>query len=274
MAAHVGDDMIISVLVGTSIAEMANQSIQAILSQMPQDRQTLYWLKAELAKLEKRPATLIKLKNSIMNDFKSTSIDLTEDRIDKVLSVFLDGIVALSGDNSAPKNGSQIHRKNERPEFDLEKAAVERIRTADEGFFERNRAYWQQHAASVGAALDLPYTEADHRLRELDGIPRREAVDNTDATLTAILAPACCNICHYEVKRNTFYNAIVTAVDVYIAKAKTGRLPDVLPAGLPRDLFSDQDFEYQKTSDGFLLRCRGKDLQKDKIHEYEFKVKK
>jgi hypothetical protein len=69
-------------------------------------------------------------------------------------------------------------------------------------------------------------------------------------------------------------DAVRVAIDVYIIKAKTGRLPGSLPTGSPKDLFSGEDFEYQKTSDGFVLRCRGKDLQKDKIHEYEFKVRK
>jgi hypothetical protein len=43
---------------------------------------------------------------------------------------------------------------------------------------------------------------------------------------------------------------------------------------LPKDLFSGEDFEYEKKDDGFVLRCRAKDLGKDKIHEYEFKLKK
>jgi hypothetical protein len=64
------------------------------------------------------------------------------------------------------------------------------------------------------------------------------------------------------------------AVEIYLIKAKTGRLPDEFPAGSPKDLFSDEDFEYEKKNSGFVLRCRGKDLLKDKIHEYEFKVKK
>ena len=275
MAAHAGDDMIISFLVGISIADMTNECIQAILSEMPQDRQILYWLKEELAKVEKRPATLVKLKNSIMNDANSTAIDLTKDKIDQVLSVFLAPMVGLSGDNSAPRQTSQTRREKEQPDFDLENAAVERVGAADEHFFERNRAYWQEHAASAVAALDLPYAEACRKLKELDDRPRKDAVHNTDATLTAILVPACYRICHYEVKRNTFHNAIVTAVDIYIVKAQTGRLPDALPPGSPKDLFSGKDFEYQTKPGGFVLRCRAKDLDKDKkIHEYEFKVKK
>jgi hypothetical protein len=72
----------------------------------------------------------------------------------------------------------------------------------------------------------------------------------------------------------TLFNAIIAAVEIYIVKAKTSRLPDTLPAGLPRDLFSGKDFEYEKTKDGFILRCRGKDLDKDEFYQYEFKVPK
>jgi hypothetical protein len=51
-------------------------------------------------------------------------------------------------------------------------------------------------------------------------------------------------------------------------------LPESLPAGLPKDLFSGEDFEYEKTKDGFVLRSRRKDLDRDEIHQYEFKVPK
>jgi len=47
-----------------------------------------------------------------------------------------------------------------------------------------------------------------------------------------------------------------------------------LPEDTPMDLFSGKDFKYEKTKEGFVLRCQGKDLVKNKIYEYEFKVKK
>jgi hypothetical protein len=49
---------------------------------------------------------------------------------------------------------------------------------------------------------------------------------------------------------------------------------DALPAGLPKDAFSGKDFKYEKTKDGFVLRCRGRDLGKDKLYQYEFKLSK
>ena len=57
-------------------------------------------------------------------------------------------------------------------------------------------------------------------------------------------------------------------------KAKTGKLPDTLPAGLPGDLFSSKPFGYEKTPEGFILRCQGKDLGRNEVYEYEFKMKK
>ncbi|GAH88746.1 unnamed protein product, partial [marine sediment metagenome] len=48
---------------------------------------------------------------------------------------------------------------------------------------------------------------------------------------------------------------------------------DTLPDSSPKDLFSDKPFLYDKTTDGFVLCCQGKDLGRDEVYEYEFKVK-
>ena len=77
-----------------------------------------------------------------------------------------------------------------------------------------------------------------------------------------------------DVRAGTHFNALKAALDIYIIKAKTGRLPNALPAGLPKDLFSGKDFEYAKTKEGFVLSCQGKDLDKDEFDQYEFKVPK
>ena len=94
----------------------------------------------------------------------------------------------------------------------------------------------------------------------------------SEAILTAILTPALDLAYTLGIRGKSNFNAIRAAIGIYIIKAKTGKLPDTLPAGLPKDLFSGKDFEYEKTADGFILRCQGKDLSKDMFHEYEFKV--
>ena len=76
-----------------------------------------------------------------------------------------------------------------------------------------------------------------------------------------------------EMRKNTDMNATGAAIDIYITNAQKGQLPDELPQGLPKDLFSEKDFLYVKTNDGFTLHCQGKNLDKDEIHKYEFKIK-
>jgi hypothetical protein len=85
--------------------------------------------------------------------------------------------------------------------------------------------------------------------------------------------PALARILTLKTKNETHANAIKAATEVLLKRAKTKRLPDALPAGLPKDLFSGKDFKYEKTADGFTLRCRGKDLDKYETYKYEFKVK-
>ena len=94
------------------------------------------------------------------------------------------------------------------------------------------------------------------------------------ATITAICCPALSKVYSLDIRRLTHANAMLAAVDIYIINAKTGKLPDTIPAGLPKDLFSGKDFVYEKTGDGFILRCQGKELPKDKIHDYKFKIVK
>ncbi|MHC4624635.1 MAG: hypothetical protein ACYS4W_12120, partial [Planctomycetota bacterium] len=157
---------------------------------------------------------------------------------------------------------------------ELGKIAVERLRKADEQFFQKNRAYYGSHMDALKSCFDLPYPRAYVRLEELTEKVEKEAIEKPEATLTGLFAPAVDKLYVLDLRDKNQSNSVRAALGVYIRKAKTGWLPDTLPAGLPKDLFSGEDFEYQKTSGGFVLRCRGKDLQKGEIHEYEFKVRK
>ena len=38
----------------------------------------------------------------------------------------------------------------------------------------------------------------------------------------------------------------------------------------PKDPFSGGEFEYEITPNGFILRCRAKDLDDDRVWQYEF----
>ncbi|HQA92315.1 MAG TPA: hypothetical protein PK316_21880 [Sedimentisphaerales bacterium] len=51
-------------------------------------------------------------------------------------------------------------------------------------------------------------------------------------------------------------HAVQAAIPIYRVKSTTGRLPPTLPAGLPKDPYSSQDFDYHVTDEGFSLTCR------------------
>jgi hypothetical protein len=88
-----------------------------------------------------------------------------------------------------------------------------------------------------------------------------------------MVAPALAKVYNVGIRSDTSSNALKTAIELYIIAAQTGSLPDSLPADMPKDLYSCEDFEYQKTADGFTLRCKAADPVKKEIYEYKFKVK-
>jgi hypothetical protein len=74
-------------------------------------------------------------------------------------------------------------------------------------------------------------------------------------------------------RSEAYVNAAVAGVEVCLQQVNSGKLPTALPAGLPKDPFSGQDFQYERTDDGFVLRCQGKDLDKDIAEGFKFVVK-
>ena len=143
-----------------------------------------------------------------------------------------------------------------------------------EAAIDRNKEYHKNHVACVIDAFDTPYVEGYTALRDLHKKMEEDVKNDPDLILTELLEPAVHKVFSLSIRFKTRGNAIRAAVRLYLIKAQTGKLPNKLPAGLPKDLFSGKDFEYKKTADGFILRCQGKDLGKGQNNEYEFKVKK
>jgi len=155
------------------------------------------------------------------------------------------------------------------------KEAVQ-LRSVDQATIDKNRAYYIKHMDTLQTILSTPmnYAKVYSELKKLNEQPHKDlAENNTDAYLTSILAAGYGKIVSNEISSKTLTNAVRAAIEIYIQKAKTGQLPGTLPTGLPKDLFSGKDFRYEKTTNGFTLRCRGKDLNKNETYSYEFKVK-
>ena len=246
---HMGDETIISLLVAKALEKMADNHIQYLLGDMPQDLQTLAWLKNQLVLIENRP-----LSSKATSKYER-ELSLEHMQLDKLKEL----IEIVTGEPVAPDSKE-----------------AEQLRNVDQALIDKNRDYYINHMDALQTILSTPmtYEKTYTELKKLDEQPKKDVAENTAATITSIVAPAYQKIYNIEIRENTFSNAVRAAVEVYITKVKTGQLPEELPAGLPKDLFSGKDFKYEKTTDGFILRCRGKDLEKDETYKYEFKVKK
>jgi hypothetical protein len=244
-AVHFSNDgILISYLVGISANALANGVIIDILPGVSGDVKTLSWLKGRMLAVS---GALPSLKSAINRDMQVCGQNICREKADYILEMCADQV----------------------PE---QKAKT--IRRGDEAFFEASRVNFMQYMAAIMSIIEQPYPQSHEELVRLGKKPALESKGNPHAILTGMLMPALHRCLSLDVRIRTHFNAIITALDLYIARARTGQLPDALPEDALKDLFSDKDFEYEKTADGFILRCRGKDLDKDEIYEHAFKVRK
>ena len=247
---HVGDETIISMLVAMVIGRMADNHIQYLLADMPQDVKTLTWLKSQLAVIESKPLS----SRATTNYERELTLEHMQlDKLKKLLEI-------VSGGPVKPDSKE-----------------AEQLRNVDQATIDKNRAYYIKHMDTLQMILSSPmnYQKVYSELKKLNAQPHKDlAQNNIDAYLTSMITAEYGKMVSNEISSKTLTNAVRAAIEIYIQKAQTGQLPETLPAGLPKDLFSGKDFRYEKTADGFILRCRGKDLEKNETYSYEFKVKK
>ena len=251
MAAHIGEDVLICYLVGTAINEIADECIIDILSEMPENLETLAWLQSQMVDESSRP---LSVEAALA---KETELALREMRkIDVLLGQMSDGNQCDPNSGPGKKAGELLCR----------------IQQGDEALLEKSRENFISHMAAMRAAFKLPYPQAHEELTRLAEKISKDAEKKPEAILASIFCPAIAGVSSMRAESETLFNAVKTSIEIYITRAKTGKLPEKLPCGLPKDMFSGKDFLYEKTTEGFLLKCQGRDLDKDKVHEYTFEV--
>ncbi|MEN6427135.1 MAG: hypothetical protein ABFE13_17405 [Phycisphaerales bacterium] len=244
------DKPLVTYLIGIGTSGVTNRMVERVLETMPGDVEALNRLKTQL--------------NQVQTSFPSMADALTQEAQVCAMSMQKDGIPGMV----------RILEQDD-PEFAQSEIRT-RLLAGDDAFFERNRTHWFNSIGTLAATVqsELPYAEVYAKLGELDRRISAESKANPDATLTAISLPAEHRVYMLATRLHTHFNVLQVAIDLYVAKARTGRLPDSLPAGSPPDLFSGMPFEYEKTTGGFILRCRVKeDPEKAQANQYEFKVK-
>jgi hypothetical protein len=144
----------------------------------------------------------------------------------------------------------------------------------DDAFCASVKDYYLRTTSRIQIAYSLAYPQAKQALGDLYKEVENTAKEKPEAAIVLALLPASDRLLTIDTRDQTHLNAIFVGIEVYIIRAKTGKLPDELPAGLSKDLFSGKDFLYEKTDAGFTLTGQGKDLDKDIVQKYEFKVAK
>lgn len=164
-------------------------------------------------------------------------------------------------------------------------------------FYNNNFTYHANHLMHIREAIDMPYSQAYpelHRIEESTSEKFRELrdrlpllpggkqfsaednayLDSCDFLYTALLRPVNPYFYTSKIKVMTEYNALRTALDIMIEYRSSHSIAEVTPADSPKDLFSDEPFLLLRTEDGFVLKCRGRDLRQDQTHAYRFNLPK
>jgi hypothetical protein len=242
LAGHVGDEVLISFLVGVAVSAQASKGVTSVLSQMPADVDTLAWLKTQLALT---PAASLTVQRAIVLEQEVVLQTLRPERIDDLPGIF--------GDSGA--------------------MTAEEIRgILDESVLARAREYCSNYMASMLTILSsqVPYEECYTKLEELANRMEQTADKDPAVKLLKNIAAGMSKVYALQVRQEADFRALQAALDLYIAKAATGRLPSSLPAASPRDPYTGGAFQYERTTGGFVLRCGARDLDKNEVREYRF----
>jgi hypothetical protein len=241
-ARHIGDDTLIAYLVGVAVQRKGYERMNDIIALAAKDAESLGWLQNELttsAGASLTPVTSLKIEKEIAEDWLQIS------KRDKLAAAL---------------------KTTENQDM------VKFYESADEATLGKARQSYSRSLTSALAILSAakPYEQAHLELGSL-----MKAVDGNDPSLAIarFIMPALGSILSAKTVVEADANATKAGVAICLHRAQTGRLPQVLPEGLPKDPFSGQDFQYEKKGSGFVLRCCGKDLAKDKTYEYAFGVK-
>ncbi len=247
MGRHVDNECMVSHLVGIALYDVTNNVIRDLVSQLPPDEEFLTQLKARLDGISVQRNTL---KAAIQKDILMFANSICPEGRDSIIKCY-------DGHNSPQ-----------------EKNALEQIKTADTVFFEKSRQHYLEFMNSVQNALDLPLAEAQFQLLALAERPLKEAETNKYAIVTATLVPVLWPCLQLDARGRTDFNALQAGLNLLLIKARTGSLPDTLPANMPKNLFNNQDFTYKRTGQEFRLNyeCLGRALEESETREIVFQA--
>jgi len=246
-ARHVGDDTIISYLVSLSVRTLGYKCMREVIGQAADDEELLKWFRNELVTSSGDSLSVVrplKIEIEIVTDL------MRMENVEKLARVLADSSLgALAGSN--------------------EKKIAEIVKAVDEKILEQARQIYSErmNSALVVLSTPMPYELADAQLKlSSDNFDP----NNPAEALAGAFVPAFSRIYSQETMRRTSFNAVIAAIEIYLHRIKTGKLPNELPKDMPKDSFSGKDFDYEKNDDSFVLSCQDKDSD---VYKFKFKIK-
>lgn len=248
LAQHISDEATLGYLVSLPLHGRAFLCIQHVLSSMSPDTDILTWLQAQLSTVQGAPPP------------PGRAMEITLDDSLKFLRVHPEHLATW--------------RENVSELIEDESARQEILSLTDEELLDKARESYSSFLASVNRVIgsDMPYQQKYLELQELEEELEGRPVGDPVGILRFFVLSNVVEQHDIYVRWIANFNAIRAAIEIYLVKAETGQLPEKLPAHLPEDPFSGQDFEYEATSQGFVLRCREKEIGANKVWEYEFLI--
>lgn len=257
-ASHVSGNTLINSLVGSAISAMSDKCIAHIIYETSADTDKLLYFRGQLEHFKNR---IERVKDGFFAEKQ-----LVEVIYNKTSSNRLTYEMLMKDVSSELKN----------IDSDTKEELVEKVKAGDARFFDKTLKYHIGLVYDALSAFDRPYAEAYEILsKQIPGNAENDAKEKPEALLAWIYMPATAKVYGFAIRSQNSLNALKTAVEIYLVKAKTGELPKTLPANALKDLYTGKDMVYEITSKGFILRCQGpEDSEKAKKNDtYKFKVK-
>ena len=251
IAGHVGDDTTLNYYVSLSLDGLAHSCTQDVLGSIPPDVDILTWLRGQL----------VVVRDVFPSFFMAMEMDL-----ERVLQTIL-----TNPDDFAWFREQLAESTND------DNTRDEILGLTDEELIALVRKPYEDFLNSVFHVMDseMTYGEKFLEIQRLTNILVEYDRDMAGGYLIVWSLAGADQIDEFYnimVRNTAQFNALKSAIEIYLIKAKTGQLPETLPDGLPKDPYSGQDFVYETTRYGFVLRCREKEIIADILREFEFKI--
>jgi hypothetical protein len=280
---HIGDDTFMMYAMSQAFERSSLATIKHVLESMSPDSEILTWLQEQLTIQDSPQSPARVLKNDLelaLNAARRnpTNFNLWRLRLATIAQLpYSESWIESVPENLIPKTINEDDLQVARGMLSLtdqkKNDIQELLVLSNEKLLERYQQWYNQWLNSVTLIIesDMIYQKKIEELRKIEENKQSPPFD--PFSFITVANPDVIDLYSVFIRDEVYFKAIRAATKIYLVFAETGKLPDEFPRNLLKDPYSGQDFEYEITDDGFILRCQVKDIGLN-VQQYEFKVKK